>query len=307
MKHIIPVKAIVVGLILNAICLADNYTISLYFEQTEDALSTLFRTQVFPHPLGNHDGDAYDIYLWNPSIDIEPGVVNFNFEIYVDVVIAGMPIQYNYPFIIPLNIPSGELSITGIITFLEGIPTQINSMDGPQWVKNIIIDEYEGLELTVYPNSLLEAANESIPNFVDVTVNNASYTWEALSDLLQYSISIETIVNPPLITTEVWAGIFEDPNDDYYSFRFNTNVRNTVIQIVDYICCGNSAYVSYPDRVLIPDVPETINYQGNFGEGWHNITFYFASDYGWFGIRYFFYGSNNMNWTDLTAYISETL
>ena len=101
MEYLKTVKAAVVFFVFTTVCVAENYTVSLYFEQTENALSTLFRTQAFPHPIGDHNGDDYDIYIWNPTIDIEPGYVNFIFTIYADVVINGVPTQYTYPFNIP--------------------------------------------------------------------------------------------------------------------------------------------------------------------------------------------------------------
>jgi len=64
------IKAILTGIFLISISIAETYNLSLYFEQTEEALSTLFRAQVFPHPLGDHDGDDYDIYLCTAVQDV---------------------------------------------------------------------------------------------------------------------------------------------------------------------------------------------------------------------------------------------
>ncbi len=302
MKHLLPLKAIAIGLILNVICFADNYTISLYFEQTEDALSTLFRTQGFPHPLGNHDGDDYDIYLWNPAIDIEPGTVNFNFTIYADIVIAGTPIQYDYLFNIPLNIPSGELSITGIITFLEGIPAQINGMDGPQWVKDIIIDEYEGLELTVYPNSLLEDANASIPELMDITVGDIAFTWEASTDLLRFSLTVEVVGNSPWINGQ-WKEITGTAR---YDVRFNSNVEEEVLFVGIYNILGGHGETENPGITTTPEVwsnPVGVDWNyNNIPSGQYRCKVLFGSTYGWFAIYYVFSNLGESGWNPMSIY-----
>jgi len=79
-----PIKVAAVILIITAACYAENYNVSVYFEQTEEALNTLFRAQAFPHPIGDHNGNDYDIYMWDPTVDLEVGMINFNFTIYAN-------------------------------------------------------------------------------------------------------------------------------------------------------------------------------------------------------------------------------
>jgi len=292
MRYIETVKLAIVVLLTTVACFAENYTVTLYFEQTEEALTTLFRTQLFPHPLGDYNGDAYDIYLWDPAIDIEPGIVSFLFTIHADLVIGGNPQHYTYAFDIPLAIPSGELSVSGIITFLEGIPGQINSMDGPQWVKDIIIAEYEGLELTVYPNSLLEDANASIPGFIDVTVIDISFSWEALADLLQYTLSVNVDANAPLIIGQ-WQ---EDGS--YYLFRFHPNVETQVlfIGVYDLVGWGDD---NDPGVVLIPDewsYAVSIYWAISIPNGNYRCKVLFGQPYGWFAVYYSFNNVDQSGW-----------
>lgn len=301
MRYIETVKLVVVVLLTTAVCFAENYTVSLYFEQPEEALNTLFRTQAFPHPVGDHNGAAYDIYLWDPVIDIKPGTVSFLFTIHADLIVSGNPQHYTYAFDIPLAIPSGELSVSGIIAFLEGIPAQINSMDGPQWVKDIIIAEYEGLELTVYPNSLLEDANASIPGFIDVEVTDISFSWEALTDLLQYTLSVDITANTPLITGQ-WQ---EDGS--YYLFRFHPNVETQVLFIGVYNVHGNGED-SDPDMLLTPNVwsdPIRISFGNVIASANYRCKVLFGSPYGWFAVYYSFsnLGQSGWNYMSITSTI----
>ncbi len=275
--------------------LSDQYSVNLYFEQTEEALSTLFKTQVFPHPLGDHDGDDYDIYLWNPSVDIEPGIVNFSFTIYADVVIAGIPIHYEYPFILPLNIPAGELSVSGIISYLEGIPDQINDMEGQQWIKDIIIAEYEGLELTVYPNSLLEDATSTIPDFIDVSEIDFGLSFDILSDKLQFTITLEYTVNAPWF--EVWYNEYADT----FAIKFKSNVEREVlffqILTIDLLIATE---VVYPDITLTPNEWYIVSMEGTLPPGQYIIQIVFGSEYGWTGQIYTFADEGSTYWRQMT-------
>jgi len=301
MRYIKTMKLVVVVLLTTAVCFAENYTVSLYFEQPEEALNTLFRTQVFPHPVGDHNGDTYDIYLWDPVIDIEPGIVSFSFTIHADLVIGGTPTHYTYTFDLPLVIPSGELSINGIIAFLEGIPDQINSMDGPQWVKDIIIAEYEGLELMLYPNSLLEDANDAIPGFIDITVTDISFSWEAQTNLLRYTLSVDIDASPPIIIGQ-WK---EDGS--FYLFRFHSNVETQILFIGVYSLTGEGED-SNPDVLLIPGEwsdPVSIFWANVIPSGNYRCKVLFGSPYGWFAVCYSFNNRGESGWNNMS--IASTL
>ncbi len=298
MIQFIKTKLIAIGIILISMSFADNYSISIYFEQPEEALNTLLRTEVLPHPIGNHDGNDYDIYVWNPNIDIESNVVNISFTVYANAVIGGTPIQFDYPFILPLNIPEGELSISGIISYLEGIPAQIDSMDGPQWIKDIIIAEYEGLELTVYPNSLLEGCNASIPDFVDLTVNNITFTWEALTDLLQFSLIVDIEGNPPDID-----GQWYESNGNY-SLRFNSNVSTDVLYIGIYNVWGQSSENENVNISLSPDEWSNgigMAWGNNIPSGQYRCKVLFGSEYGWFAVYYVFNNLGDSGWNPMVV------
>lgn len=126
-----------------SIALAGTHTTSISFEQSESALNALAKTQVFPHPIGiyfdGNDEYTYDIYVWNPAIDIEPSTVTFTCTVYADLWLFDEEFHFQYPLSLSLDFPQVDVSITGIITFLEGIPEQIENMDGEEWLKDIIV------------------------------------------------------------------------------------------------------------------------------------------------------------------------
>jgi|GEM_PF-5730163 len=208
----------------------DNYTTTLYFEQTESALNALLKTQVFPHPEGVHYGDQFDIYIWDQSINLEPGVAHFSCTVHADLVIDGEQTTYEYPLNLTLNIPSVNLSLNGITTFLEGIPQQIQNLPGPQWVKDKIVDAYENLQLTMYPNKVIDNANASIPDELDITVNDFGLsTPDIQQDKIVWSINSNYDVNDPNIT-----GWFKETSDHQKLFKFHSNVHRKIIKIKVY-------------------------------------------------------------------------
>jgi len=282
--------------------MSEQYTVNLYFELHEEALSELFKTQVFPHPVGYHGNDQYDIYLWNSSVDIEPGVVDFNFTITADAMINGVQLQYDYPLTIPLNFPQVDVSITGIISLIEGIPALINTMDGHQWIKDIIITEYEALELIVYPNELLEAANEDIPDALDITIGNFGFNWMADLDVLRFTFYTQVVSNRIFVITEAVTGEGEYTN---MGIRMIPNVHLTLFGYNIQTLLGRYHTFDYAlDMTLTPDAINEINI--DFGEGietsnYWELELFFGSNYGLWIYSYSFSGPSN--WTTISPTI----
>jgi hypothetical protein len=276
---------------------ANEYSVSLYFEQSESALTSLFRAEAFPHPIGYHNGDHYDIYLWEPVIDIEPGVVNFIFTINADVVINGNSYTYQYPFTIPLIIPSVNISVSGVATILNGISDQIDSMEGPQWVKDIIIDEYEGLSITTLPDQVLEDASSSIPDGIDVGVVDFACSFEVIQDKLLYTITLSYDVTAP------WFEGWYNEYTDQISFRFKSNVRREIKYFTIYDIAGDpvpGSTLSNPGIILTPNEWSYINLGGDLWPGKYFANVIFCSEYGWTGIVFSFFDNETTIWRQMT-------
>ena len=278
---------------------ANEYSVSLYFEQSESALTSLFRAEAFPHPIGYHNGDHYDIYLWEPIIDIEPGVVNFIFTINADVVINGNSYTYQYPFTIPLTIPSVNISVSGVATILNGIANQIGSMDGPQWVKDIIINKYEGLSITTLPDQILEDASSNIPDGIDVGLVDFACSFEVIQDKLLYTITLSYNVTAP------WFDGWYNEYIDQMSFRFKSNVRREIKYFKIYDNAGYAvpgSTVSNPGIILTPNEWSYINIGGDLEPSpypyFANVIF--CSEYGWTGIVFSFFDIETTVWRQMT-------
>lgn len=242
-----------IGIFTFSLVQGETFNITFEFNQSEAALNTLFRAHVFPHPIGVYGDNDYNIYLWEPSVNIESNSVIFNFTVFADITIGSETIQYIFPFSLPLEIPTGELSIQGLITQLEGIPDVINALNGPQWVKDIIITEYEDLELLLYPNSLLEAANENIPENWDININDFGITPSIDGDILTFTLFTEILSNPLTLITQYYAGYAN------ITFQFNPNVP---VVIIGYkITSQMGSYAQWDDNLNLSLAANT--YAGN--------------------------------------------
>jgi len=297
MRCLSTFKLISIFILITTFSYAENFTISLYFEQTEEALNNLFKAQAFPHPIGDHNGDSFDIYLWEPQIELETGTVRFVFTIRADLIINGTQQHYSTSCDIPLSIPSGELSVSGITTLLEGISDQISSMDGPQWVKDIINSKYEGLELTLYPGSLLEAANASIPGFIDVSVGDIHFIPEVLPDLIRYTLSIDIEGNSPFILGR-WSRV---SGRTHFDFTFNPNIDTNVLYIGVYTSFGTEVNeVEFTDKAInANEWSDTIRINSSnqtiIPLGYYYCKVLFGTSYGWFGVNYGFNNSESID------------
>lgn len=289
---------------LTQIALAGTHTISISFEQSESALNALIKTQVFPHPVGIYvDGNneySYDIYVWNPAIDIEPGIVTFTCTIYADLWLFDEEFHFQYPLSLSLDFPELDVSITGIITFLEGIPEQIENMNGEEWLKDIIIDKYENLELVAYPNKLLNDVNDSIP--FDITFNTAGFTWTAEDDLLRFSFYVNTTSNPLTIVSQ-----YRKSGSESIAIRLMPNVPLILrgYKICKKISGQNPEWETDLNVALTPNTYSGNLFEVDFGEpiGEANwiCNIYLSSDYGlWIYTCYF--ESRYTTWTGIETY-----
>ena len=287
-----------------SVVFAGTHMISISFEQSESALNALIKTPVFPHPVGIYeDGDGeyeYDIYLWEPEIDIEPNSVTISCTIYADVWFYDEEFHYQYPLLLTLDFPEVDVSITGIISLLEGIPGQIENMDGEEWLKDIIIDEYENLELVAYPNNLLNDVNGSIP--FDITLNTAGFTWSAEDDLLKFSFYVNTTSNPLTIASQ-----YKKSGSESIAIRLMPNVPLVLrgYKICKQISGENPEWETDLNVALTPDTYSGNSFEVDFGvtigEANWVCDIYLSSDYGlWIYTCYF--ESKYTTWTGIDTY-----
>ena len=266
-----------------------HYDISVDFEVTESAIDQYLKNQVFPQPEGTYeDGEYYTVTLLQPDIEITENSITFNSEIIATVTISGNTNRYIYPISVPVSIPAGNLTITEISGYLQNIPTAINNLYGPQWIKNIIIDAYAQLNLHLYPNQFIEEINAQIPTDLDIIINDFDFEPVVSEEVLQI------IVTVPVDTKARYAEgqWFIRTHDNEFGFHFRSNVQLNIVGY-SFVNTMNGAHWEnenvgitltpneWSDWIIVQPGDED-----DFVEGVYKIKVFFETEYGWFAMVY---------------------
>jgi len=276
----------------NTVLLSTTQSVSIEFVQTEEALTSLMKTEIWPRPVGTENGNSYEVYAWDPVIDIEPNLITLRFTIIADFEISGTPFHQEVPMSLALQVNEINLSVSGVTTFLNGISTQINNSSLHSWLKPIVISAYEGLELTVYPQKLLEVINDQIPSSIDLTITDISTTFlDFQEDEMVWTLAIEYEINKPMVAPSIYIDSW------IMDIHLETNVAHTLRQIRLSTLLGAVEFDAAPDGLLDPDnVYEYSAYiDGGLANGYYFLFVLTSSETGWLAYRYRFNISHN-NW-----------
>lgn len=273
----------------------NEHNISLYFEVTESAINQFLKTQVFPQPEGTYqDGGNlynYKITLIQPEIEIGEGEIIFNSEIIGKVTLLGNTIRYYYPIEVTVSIPSGSISIYGISGMIQGIPNAINSIPtGPQWLKNLIINAYNNLEITFYPDKFIEDINTQIPDGLDININDFDFGWEALEGKVQFSITVPCESRAPFVQIVSVTDI--DESRVVVQLRSNVFLRILNVEMFNRTRGQQVASLSTTATIPAPNNGEDVgdivsltiaaNSGMTFASGTYDLRIVFGNEFGWF-------------------------
>lgn len=283
------------------------HQIEMCFEITEVAMSTFIQTQVFPQPEGTYGTDFYKVRISAPRVELHSGSIVFKATITGYVTTGSMTIPYAFTVNNSINIPSFDLSIQGIIGVLQGIPAQINSQSGPQWLKDIIINAYNNLNLTVYPQRILDKINEPIPDDVDINVNDVTCSFAIEEDVMRVTIGVNVLERAPFYSAQAWV----ETGSGHIHLRFRSNVNTTILKYD--VARYNSTPIGSSTNTGINMQPgtwsQTINLQDEApiaNSQVYVVKVVFGSEFGWTAIRYMLYVYYcDTGYGDLT--IAETL
>jgi len=174
-------------------------TVSIEFQVTEDALNSGIRTQVFPRPVGVYSGENYLVQLEIPTFSAGDNSVSFSFDITGTYTDANVPISFSYTIVEPDIEFHGSVSTLGVIATLEGISTEINSWSIPAWLKTIVIAAYEGLDLEVYPMTVIEISNDAVPDYYAIDVVDIPViTWDSDPGVVKFTLGAEFEYEEPV-------------------------------------------------------------------------------------------------------------
>lgn len=276
-----------------------SYDISLNFEVTESAMDQFIRLQLFPEPVGTYtDGSnsySYSISIFQPDIEVASGSVTFSSAIIASVTLLGNTVSYTYPISVPVSIPTGSISVNDIKGFLEDIPDEINNISvGPQWLKNIIIDAYEDLELSLYPEQFLEDINDQLPDDLDIVIDDIEFSWTALSEKLRITVSVPCSSREPFVILNYVTYL----NTSTVNVSLSSNVN---LRVLNYeIILSNTQQVAHGSLTYTIPAPTNGNEVGtvifpissdsgkSFASGEYVLYIIVGNDFGWMRKYYSF-------------------
>ena len=219
--------------------LGQDRIISAEVQITATAINRFISAQTFPTLNGTIREYTYSITITKPIVQLNTNSASVQFIIQANTNVGNF--TFNVQPII--TIPNLSVSTAQIIAVLQGFDDLINSRsDIPEWLKPIIINGYNSLNLVAYPSKLIDYANESVPDFMDVQVTDISLSLIVAPGLLKFTLAATAHGTPPLFQIQ-WML----PQAHHLSFRFKGSVATTVNKVTIY---DNNGYQMYRNENL---------------------------------------------------------
>ncbi len=198
-------------------------TINANVDLTEIGINRFIAAQSFPPISGTFPGTniTYTAWITRPYVTLRSNQFRANFTLYVTT-------SENNNYVIPLNpnlrLDPAFITLSDITAFLDNFPALIESLSIPQMVKDMIIDKYNSLNLRIYPNRLLIAANNLVPPGFNIWITNLGAGYEILDRVLRINMSVTVNAEPPYFNCQ-W--LKREPWK--LSLRFYAGVQTTLL------------------------------------------------------------------------------
>lgn len=171
--------------------------VTMEFDLYQNAANNIIATEgSFPISYsGTLNGNNYEFELEQPSVEFTQNVMKMIAVLKINTT----PTGYLELEIRPSIKVDYSLSVDNILAFLKDFPNYINSSfpQLPQWVRNLIIEKYQALQLEIYPAKVLDYAESFTPGYLAIEVSNIIFAVNALPGKLRISISFEVTGIPP--------------------------------------------------------------------------------------------------------------
>ena len=153
--------------------IGQQYQTKVYFEVAEDAINNVIEAQSIPRSFsGTYNGINYRAAA-NVQIKLKTNQISARLVVSGNLSYSNGSSKEIIWVVNPsVTINNFDITATEIIGILQSIPSLVNSQSEPQFLKDIIINAYEDLELTLYPQRLLDVANDLVPTFLDIQVDD---------------------------------------------------------------------------------------------------------------------------------------
>lgn len=274
---------LIIVCIISVESLATNRTISIDLELTSDGINRYIAGQTFPTLNGTAPGgQTYTITISPPLVQFSPGSAKVQFTIKAITSVG----TFSYTVEPTILIPSTSISTSQVNAFLQGFDGLINSIEEiPSWLKPIIINGYNNLNLVVYPSKLIDYANSMIPDYLKIQVVDISFSWAALEGKLKFTLAVVVEGSPGIYTAE-WL----KPGPYEIRFRFGADVASNVKMVRFYALNGSEIW---RNDNLNWSIPKGGHSQEHYiscciSVGSYYMTVFFTSPYGQYVRNYYF-------------------
>lgn len=262
-----------------------DYQTKIKFDVSEDAVNNFIHNQNIPRSFqGTTNGYEYGVAA-NVALKFTDNNVSAR------LVVSGSVIdpsgnKEDLVWIVNPDITfyDSHVTINGIEAFIDNVPNLINQQNGPQFLKDIIIQAYDFLIVQIYPGSLLQTANEQIPTFLDIEVTNIGLGWQALDKKIRFTATIHSTVNSPVFT------ISGARQDRFLKITYSSTVETQINELAIYSLGGSLVWsntnLSGSSTYHIPK-GESISVHGycQCASGYYIVRALFDSPLGWYEIE----------------------
>lgn len=263
---------------------AQSRTVSVDLNVTATGINRFLEDQTYPILQGesSEEGYFYIITMTKPVVQLTTNSATVLFTINASTD-AG---TYAFNVQPTISIPNLSITATEVIAVLEEFSALINARsDIPSWLKPIIIDGYNNINLVMYPSKLIDYANSAVPDFINVEVTDIGLAFAIVPGALKFTLSVVAVGTPPTFTAQ-WMkrGVGQ------LSIRFGSDVHTTVKQVRIYNFNGDELYNNNNENKDLPNDSycTQIDPSNYFGVTYYSITVLFHSPYGDYVRKYTF-------------------
>lgn len=175
---------------------ATTRTIYTHLDLTEIGMNRFIATQSFPPVSGTFPGTkiTYTASISRPYISVRPNVLRASFTIYVST-------SENNHYVIPvspyLTYDLSYIYLSDIRAWFINFPELINNLNIPEMVKVMIIDQFNMLNLVIYPGKIINEANYLVPPYLNLWISDFIIGSQCMDRVLRLTLGVEVNAEPP--------------------------------------------------------------------------------------------------------------
>lgn len=194
---------------------------------------------------GSVGGYTYRLVLRQPLVEFLPNFMRIR---------AGLDaytsIGYFHWEITPSIYVNYSASLIDIKAFLDNFQIYVNTYlaNAPQWLRDVIVQHYQNLGLTIYPGKVIDFVESYVPDFLAIEVTNISGTTQSLQGKLLISLTISTRGIAPHYSAYTY---------NQQLLKISSNVRVTVKRIAFINESTRWVFWEWTGNTVIPKGGET--------------------------------------------------